>query len=100
MTDQIEMALAETELLIEVEQFLETNVGKYILGCREQDEKDAFDKLVDFDPYKFKTLGEVQSAISALQQDVLLAKKVHGYLSDAIIRGNQAEEILATIEED
>jgi hypothetical protein len=104
MTNEVEQetiitALAEAQLSIEVEKFLDTDIGRYILGCREQDEKDALEKLVEFDPYKYNNLGELQTAFAKIQENVLIARKVHGYLSDAIIRGNQAEEILAAIED-
>lgn len=100
MTDEIQECLAEAELGIQIQNFISTDVGRYLIGCRDQDENDATDKLLNLDAFQYSTLGELQSAITKIQQDILTAKKVHGYLSDAIIRGNQAEEILSTIEDE
>ena len=99
MSEELETAAAEVVLGIDVENFLETSVGRYILGCSEQDEADAIGNLLNIDPYKSATLGELQSAISKAQNDVLIGRKVQGYLTDAIIRGNQAEEVLQNEEE-
>ena len=98
--NEIELLSAQATLAVEVEVFLETNLGRYILGCREQDEADAIEQLVEFNPYQFDSLAKLQSALIEIQQNVLIAKKVHGYLSDAIINGNQAEEILENLEEE
>lgn len=102
MTDEngeIEVVTAEAVLGIEVENLFESDVGKFILGAAEQDENDAMIKLMEFDPYQFTTLGELQSALAKIQQNVLISRNVQGYLSDAIIRGRQAEEIIANIED-
>ncbi|MDH3981285.1 MAG: hypothetical protein OES84_00115 [Kiritimatiellaceae bacterium] len=98
MTD-IDTAVAEAELGIEIENFLDTNLGKYLMGCKEQDEKDAIEELLSFDPYKYTSLGELQTAFAHIQEKVILARKVHGYLSDAIINAGQAEHIIETYED-
>lgn len=99
MSEALDEANAEVIMGIEVEKFLETTIGRYILGCGDMDEKDAIGTLLNFDPYEYSTLGEIQTALAKMQQNVHIARKVHGYLSDAIVRGNQAEEIIANSEE-
>lgn len=97
---EVQQALAEAELGIQVEQFLENSpVGRYLVGCGEQDEQRVLDELIDFDAYKYTTLGELQTAFAKIQQNLLISRKVHNYLTDAIINGRQAEEIIANIED-
>jgi len=100
MEDETEITIAEAELGIKTESFLETDIGRYLLGCRDQDERDAMEKLVEFDPYDYDSLGKLQAAFAKIQENVLISRKVHGYLTDAIIKGRQAEEMIAAIEDE
>ncbi len=94
MSDELDAVAAEVVLGIDVEKFLETDVGRYIMGASEAEGQDAAEAILDIDPYEYETLASLQSCIAKLQQNVHIARKVHGYLSDAIIRASQAEEIL------
>jgi len=99
MSDELDLVNAEVVLGVDMEKFLETEVGRYFMGCSDQDEKDAIETMMNFDPYAFPTLGELQSSLANLQQNVHIARKVKGYISDAIITARQAEEILQNQEE-
>lgn len=99
MNDELETANAEVVIGIEAEKFLESHIGQYLVGCGIQDEEHAIISLLDFNPYDYSTLGELQTALAKLQQDVHIARKVQGYLTDAIVKGTQAEEIIINNEE-
>ena len=41
MTDEVEIVIAEAKLGLDVENFINSDVGRFLLGCADQDEKDA-----------------------------------------------------------
>jgi endonuclease/exonuclease/phosphatase (EEP) superfamily protein YafD len=97
MSQEDELARAG-QLGDEVKAFIEGPIGQLILKAKDIDEQQAVSELMLLDPYKYKTLGDLQGAIAKLQENVILAGKVNAYLADAIIRGNQADELLMSEE--
>lgn len=96
----------DTEILINTEElgndvvaFLQTSVGKHLIDQQRLDEKEACEALLAFDPFEYKTYAELLSAIVKAQEAVTLARKVNGYLHDAILNGKQAESILDNSED-
>ena len=85
MDDQ--MLRAEWELGLEVEAFLGTKVGEYLIGCCKQDRDLALEQLAVVDP-------EDQRAIRAIQQQVQICQMIPAYLHEIVIRSQQAEEAL------
>lgn len=92
--------VAAGELGDKVAAFLETEIGMYLLAARDRDEKEAQESLLSLDPYQYDSLGKLQAAIAAAQENVVLARKVQGYLGDAIINGRQADQLLMSQEDE
>lgn len=92
--------VAEAELGEQAKKFLVTKVGRYIDGCSKQDIDEAKDQLFELDPYKFDTLVELQNAIASIKAKAVSAMKLRGYISEAIVRGNQAVDLLSNEEPD
>lgn len=85
---------AEHQLGIELTKFIETDVGKYLDGCSQQDVEAAKDELLEIDPYKFTTLRALQNKICDIQHKAKVAMSLRQYLYDAIINAQQAEHQL------
>lgn len=71
----------------QVEMFLETDVGTYIVRCAQSDIETATEKLQSVDP-------EDPKAIRELQFKIRVAQSVMGWLGDAIRSGSQAKEVI------
>lgn len=82
-----------------VSAFIDSEIGKYLIACKARDEAEAAEALLSLDPFKYSSLGELQSKIAELQENMVLARKIHGYLADAIINGKQADQLLMTKED-
>lgn len=91
----VQHLIAEEELGERVRAFLQTDVGKYLAGVVQQDIEEAKTKLLELDPYTFKSLQDLQSEIAGLQTKARIAEKLAGYLSEAVIKGDQATHQLA-----
>lgn len=87
---------AAMELATDFKKFLQSDPGKYLIGCAEQDTKIAKDKLLELDPYKYKTLTELQNAILSIQREANIAMALQNYIGVAIVEGEQAEQHLNT----
>jgi len=87
MGDQ-DLALAEARFGIEVEHFLKTEVGRFLIGRAELDEREALEELGLVDP-------EDPKAIRAVQFKLQVARAVPRWIRDAIQSGRIAQ---ATIE--
>jgi len=71
----------------EVEQFLETRVGAYLLRKAQDEASEALEALADVDP-------EDAKAIRTAQNKVKRADSIIGWLAEAIRTGIQATEQL------
>lgn len=98
MSDDIDKAI---DLKIQIERLIESEVGDYLEEAREQDEREAVLALLALNPFdaKFTQLSQLQSEIAKIQENVMLARKVNTYFANAILNGNQAEELLSSEEE-
>lgn len=85
-----EALIAQAQLGDKVRAFLEGDIGQYLLGCAKQDIEAAKDLLFDLDPHKFTTLIDLQNEIIRLQDKGKKAMGLQGYLSEAIVNGDQA----------
>lgn len=83
---------AEIELGLKAEQFIESDIGKLLIGKSEQDFEKARDELLGIDPWKFSTLADLQNAILAIQQEARTAQRIKDYLTETIITGQQADQ--------
>jgi len=71
----------------QVEQFLESDIGTYILQCAQEQEREAVEKLKGVDPTDWKK-------IIGLQWKIHEAENVVKWLTDAVRAGLQATEHL------
>lgn len=92
--EQTEALLKTAELGIELEKFLQTDTGRYVSGCAEQDIDLAKDKFLELDPYKYSTLQDLQNAILDIQLQARVAMALQKYIGVAIVEGRQAEHQL------
>lgn len=90
----IEELISTAEFGDRVEALVQSDIGEYLEECAEQDAQEALEELMKLNPYDFSTLGELQSAIAGCQEKAHIARKILGYLGDAIIRGQQADQQL------
>lgn len=67
----------------QVEDFIVSPIGKYLLSRAENEWLDAMDKLIELDPTDL-------NGIRALQDIIKRAKSIRGWLTDAVISGHQA----------
>lgn len=78
---------AEAVLGQDAEEFFASELGKYLAGCAEQEEKDAFEALAYVDPTEYKQ-------ITILQNRVWRARNFTGWLREIIVAGKQAKAVL------
>lgn len=71
----------------QVEIFLLSDVGKYLLQCADLEEENAVKQLKICDPYDPNAIQEVQNKIWR-------AESVRKWLEDAVLAGLQALEII------
>ncbi len=95
-----ETLYAEAAIGQEVEQFLDSTVGRLLIGQAEQDQEQAKTELLELDPHTYDTLTALMNAISRLQTKAKIAGLVVSYLKDAITQGMNAEGVLDSESED
>lgn len=76
--------IAETLIGDEAKKFLESDIGKCVIGMAKQDEDEAKEKLVD-------AVGEKEREEFRLRAKV--ARMFPSYLKELITRGDQALEV-------
>lgn len=90
MSDASEQALhAEVQLGKEAEQFLRTDVGRYLVERAEEEEREALDKLATVAWWR-------RRRIQQLQDQVWRARSFQSWLSELIVNGRQAQDHLDT----
>lgn len=85
MTDE-ESLVAEALLGDEAKKFLTGELGRFLLGCAEQDAKLAASGLEDVDPSD-------QKKIRDLQNRVWRARSFEGWLNELVQRGEDAIKV-------
>jgi hypothetical protein len=88
MNGESDLALAEARFGIEVEQFLNSQIGQYLIGRAEIDEREALESLGEVDPEDTKSIRQAQFKLQ-------VARSVPRWIQDAIQSGRIAQ---ATIE--
>ena len=69
----------------QVEQFLESDIGSYLVGRAQEQGEAAIMELKDADPFDHDKIIKIQSRIK-------VAESIIGWLGDAIRAGHQAAE--------
>lgn len=77
----------EADLGIAVAQFLKTTVGQYLLTRAAEEKGDALAALVEVDATDVER-------IRTLQSDIKRADSIESWLSEAVINGRNAENVL------
>jgi hypothetical protein len=83
---------AEALLGGDAEEFANSDLGKYMIGCAQQDLDLAHIKLARTMPFRWR-------AIAKLQNDIRCAEQFLTYIRDLVIRGRAAEMALQEREE-
>lgn len=78
---------AEAVLGKDAEEFFVSELGRYLAGCAELEEKEAFEALANADPSEYKQ-------IVMLQNRVWRARAFMGWLQELIVAGKQAVSAL------
>lgn len=79
--------VAEAILGKDAEEFLNTELGRYLIGRAEQEASEATQQLKDVWSWRSKKIQE-------LQNKIWRAESVQSWLADLIISGRQAMETL------
>jgi hypothetical protein len=79
--------IAEAIMGKDAEEFLHSDLGKYLIGCAEQEAQDAMNELARVYPWRRKR-------IQTLQNQIWRAQSIQSWLAELIIRGNQAKQAL------
>lgn len=82
-----ETLFAEAALGRDVEEFISSDVGRYLIGRCQQEIQDAQEKLAIVSPWR-------RNRIKQLQNEIWRARSVIGWLQEIVSAGKQAEAIL------
>ena len=85
-------SFAEVILGEEAEDFCNSEIGRFMIGCAKQDCEKAHLALENSDPEDAKTVRK-------LQNDIRVAKMFLGYLKELVVQGKLANHSLQTAEE-
>ena len=87
MIEEGDLLLAEAEIGESARQFLDSELGKCLLGMAQQDAEDAKSKLATVDP-------EDKVGIVKLQRDIAHCNRFASYLAELVSRGDEAIEVI------
>lgn len=73
----------------DAEDFIQGDLGQYLIGCAEQEIKIATDALKRVHPWRTRRIRE-------LQNEIWRAESFQTWLSELVIRGRQAVQQLET----
>ena len=83
---------AEADMGREAHEFLFSPVGRYLLGCAQEEHRDAISKLKRTAFWRFRRIQQLQNEIWRAEQFML-------WLRDLIVKGQAAEQALVAREE-
>ena len=86
MTDE-QTLIAEAVLGRDAQEFLASEIGRYLLGRAQMDEREAMEALVSVKWWRRRKIIELQSRIYR-------ARSVRNWLAEIITDGRQAESVL------
>ncbi len=86
MTDE-QTLIAEAVLGRDAQEFLASEIGRYLLGRAQIDEREAMESLVSVKWWRRRRIIELQSRIYR-------ARSVRSWLAEIITDGRQAESVL------
>ena len=89
MTDE-QTLIAEAVLGRDAQEFLASEIGRYLLGRAQMDEREAMEALVSVKWWRRRRIIELQSRIYR-------ARSVRSWLAEIITDGRQAESVLEEV---
>ncbi len=91
MSDPVKELLRTVEIGLDAQQFLGTNIGRYLIERAEGEVAAAIDQLKVIDP-------DDRAGIQKLQNQIWRAESIQFWLADLIQEGTNAEETLQQID--
>ena len=79
--------LAEAMFGKDAEEFINSDLGQYLIGCAEQESYEAIDKLKTVFPWRRRRITELQNVIWR-------AESFKSWLAELVIKGRQATQQL------
>ena len=85
--------MSNTELYAEAiigrdaEDFVNSDIGRYVIGCAEQEANEAMAQLKNIYPWRRRKITE-------LQNKIWRAESMQTWISELIIKGRQAQQQL------
>ncbi len=76
---------AEAMLGRDAEEFIQSDIGQYLIGCADQEAQDAVDQLKRVLPWRRRKITE-------LQNRVWRAEMFQSWLAEIVIKGKQATQ--------
>lgn len=80
MSDEL---FAEAMIGKDAEEFIRSDIGRYIIGCAEQEAQEALDQLKRVYPWRRRKITE-------LQNKIWRAESIQSWLAELVIKGQQA----------
>lgn len=78
---------AEAMIGRDAEDFIQSDIGRYIVGCAEQEAQEAMDQLKHVYPWRRRKITE-------LQNKIWRAESIQSWIAELIIKGKQATQQL------
>ena len=78
-----EELFAEAMVGRDAEEFIESSIGRYLIGCAEQEAQDALEQLKRVYPWRRRKITE-------LQNKIWRAESIQSWLAELVIKGKQA----------
>ena len=85
--------MAQAILGRDAEDFIKSELGRYLIGCADQEKKDALVQLARVSPWR-------RNRIRDLQARVWRAESFLSWLAELIKVGRQAESVLTELNDD
>lgn len=96
MDDELKVYLGEVRLGDRVREFIQTDVGQYLLGRAQIEMDEAKAAMVRINPF----WPRAKSRLAALQQEYRTAENFARWLNDALQNGDLALEQIRTLQEE
>lgn len=85
--------IAEIYMGEEARNFVKSDIGQYIIGRVEQEEKEALEALAKVSPWRRRRITDLQNSLWRI-------RSLNGWLADLIISGENARKIIGEEDHD
>ena len=83
MSDDNKELFAEAMMGRDAEDFIQSDIGRYIIGCAEQEAQEAMQQLKTVSSWRRRRIIE-------LQNKIYRAESIQSWLAELVIKGTQA----------